>query len=28
VPDYALDTDGVPAPATFFYRDLREGTAE
>jgi GNAT superfamily N-acetyltransferase len=26
VPDYALDTDGVPAPATFFYKDLREAT--
>jgi GNAT superfamily N-acetyltransferase len=23
VPDYALDTEGVPAPATFFYKDLR-----
>jgi GNAT superfamily N-acetyltransferase len=25
VPDYAFDTDGVPAAATFFYKDLRDG---
>ena len=23
IPDYALRTDGVPGPATFFYKDLR-----